>query len=84
VDAYVVACESSSDVGIYAIHQIVGDTIDRLVPFKDKLDFYRLELSGLLASQFPRQSKNKGTGCHSRFKNMDELIQNEAESSKKR
>ncbi|GJX68284.1 hypothetical protein Tco_0304011 [Tanacetum coccineum] len=34
--------------------------------------------------QVPRQSKNKGTGSHSRFKNMDELIQNEAEPSKKR
>nr|GEW40277.1 hypothetical protein [Tanacetum cinerariifolium] len=31
----------------------------------------------------PRHSKNKGTGSHTRWKNMDELIQNEAESSKK-
>ncbi|GKA87244.1 hypothetical protein Tco_0808955 [Tanacetum coccineum] len=32
----------------------------------------------------PRHSKNKGTGSHTWWKNMDELIQNEAESSKKR
>nr|GEX18773.1 hypothetical protein [Tanacetum cinerariifolium] len=32
----------------------------------------------------PRHSTNKGTGSHTRWKNMDELIQNEAESSKKR
>nr|GEU50893.1 FAR1 DNA binding domain, zinc finger, SWIM-type, MULE transposase domain, FHY3/FAR1 family [Tanacetum cinerariifolium] len=31
-----------------------------------------------------RHSKNKGTGSHTRWKNMDELIQNEVESSKKR
>ncbi|GJZ15805.1 hypothetical protein Tco_0551482 [Tanacetum coccineum] len=90
-------------------------TVDRLVPFKDKLDLYRLELSNLLAKaeaevsvlmrvnkkdtfcsmlgvtepesvviKVPRHSTNKGTGYHTRWKNIDELIQNEAESSKKR
>ncbi|GJX80647.1 FAR1 DNA binding domain, zinc finger, SWIM-type, MULE transposase domain containing protein [Tanacetum coccineum] len=115
VDTYAFACESSSSVGIRAIHRIIEDTVDRLVPFKDKLDLYRLELSDLLAKaevdvlvlmrvnkkdtfcsmlgvtepesvviKVPRHSTNKGSGSHSSWKNMDELIQNEAESSKKR
>ncbi|GJT44960.1 FAR1-related sequence 5-like protein [Tanacetum coccineum] len=98
----------SSAAGIRAIRRIFEDTVDRLVPFKDNLDLYRLELSDLLAKalrinkkdtfctmlgvtehecvviKVPRHSKNKGTGAHTRWENMDELIQNEAESSKKR
>nr|GFC23265.1 hypothetical protein [Tanacetum cinerariifolium] len=115
VDTSAFACESSSFIGIRAIHRIVEDTVDRLVPFKDNLDLYRLELSDLLAKakaevlvlmcvnkkdtfclmlgvtepesvviKVQRHSTNKGTGSHTRWKNMDELIQNEAESSKKR
>nr|GEV31301.1 pentatricopeptide repeat-containing protein [Tanacetum cinerariifolium] len=34
--------------------------------------------------QVPKLSKNKGTGSHSRWKNMDELIQIEYKASKKR
>ncbi|GKD05549.1 hypothetical protein Tco_1180523, partial [Tanacetum coccineum] len=105
--------DECSDVGIREIHPIVEDTVDRLVPFKYKLDLYRLELSDLLAQaevnvlvlirinkkdtlclmlgvtepacvviKVPRYSKNKGTGSHSRWKTMDEFIQNEVESSK--
>ncbi|GJT51576.1 FAR1-related sequence 5-like protein [Tanacetum coccineum] len=116
VDTSAVAYESSSAAGIRVIRRIFEDTVDRLVPFKDKLDLYRLELSDLLAKaeeadvpvlmrvnkkdtfcsmlgvtdpervviKVPRHSKNKGTGSHTRWKNMDELIQNESESSKKR
>ncbi|GJY58450.1 FAR1-related sequence 5-like protein [Tanacetum coccineum] len=40
VDTSAFACESSSSVGIRAIRRIVEDNVDRLVPFKDKLDFY--------------------------------------------
>nr|GEU64193.1 hypothetical protein [Tanacetum cinerariifolium] len=114
-NAYVVLCQSSSEAGIREIRRIVKDTVDRLVHFKDKLDFHRLELPDLLAKakfdvlvlmrinkqdtfclmlgsmepervviKVPRHSNNKGTGSHSRWKNMDELVQNEAESSKKR
>ncbi|GJW85152.1 FAR1-related sequence 5-like protein [Tanacetum coccineum] len=75
--------------------RIFEDTVDILVPFKNKLDLYRLELSHLLAKaeaeipesvviKVPRHSTNKGSGSHTRLKNMDELIQNEVESSKKR
>ncbi|GKC50019.1 FAR1 DNA binding domain, zinc finger, SWIM-type, MULE transposase domain containing protein, partial [Tanacetum coccineum] len=115
VDTSAFAYESSSSVGIRKIHRIVEDTVDRLVPFKDKLDLYRLELSDLLAKseaevmvlmrvnkkdtfcsmlgitepesvviKVLRHSTNKGTGSHTRWKIMDELIQNEVESSKKR
>ncbi|GKB55464.1 FAR1 DNA binding domain, zinc finger, SWIM-type, MULE transposase domain containing protein [Tanacetum coccineum] len=115
VDTSAFACESSSSAGICVIRRIVEDTVDRLVPFKDKLDLYRLELSDLLAKaeaevlvlmrvnkkdtfcsmlgvtepesvviKVPRHSTNKGIGSHTRWKNMDELIQNEAETSKKR
>ncbi|GKC53309.1 FAR1 DNA binding domain, zinc finger, SWIM-type, MULE transposase domain containing protein, partial [Tanacetum coccineum] len=115
VDTSAFACESSSSAGIRAIRRIVEDTVDRRVPFKDKLDLYRLKLSDLLAKakaevsvlmrvnkkntfcsmlgatepksvviKVPRHSTNKGTGSHTRWKNMDELIHNEAESSKKR
>nr|GEX19946.1 hypothetical protein [Tanacetum cinerariifolium] len=114
-NAYVVLCQSSSEAGIREIRWIVKDTVDRLVHFKDKLDFHRLELPDLLAKakfdvlvlmrvnkqdtfclmlgsaepkrvviKLPRHSNNKGIGSHSRWKNMDELVQNEAESSKKR
>nr|GEY52794.1 FAR1 DNA binding domain, zinc finger, SWIM-type, MULE transposase domain, FHY3/FAR1 family [Tanacetum cinerariifolium] len=115
VNAYVVSYESSSEAGVREICRIVKDTVDRLVPFKDKLDLYRLELSDLLAKakadvsvlmhvnksttfcsmlgvtepesvvvKVPKHSTNKGIGSRSRWKNMDELIQNEVESSKKR
>nr|GFA49144.1 FAR1 DNA binding domain, zinc finger, SWIM-type, MULE transposase domain, FHY3/FAR1 family [Tanacetum cinerariifolium] len=115
VDTSTDAFESSSDAAIRAIIRIFKDTVERLVPFKDKLDLYRLDLFGLLAKaeadvlvfmrvnkkdtlcsmfgvtepdhvviKVPRHSKNKGTGSHTRWKIMDELIQNEAESSKKR
>nr|GEX24082.1 hypothetical protein [Tanacetum cinerariifolium] len=115
VDTSADAYESSSDVAVRAIRRIFKHTVDRLVPFKDKLDLYRLELSDLLAKEeadvpvlmrvnkkdtfylmlgvtepdrvvikVPSHSKNKGTGSYTRWKNMDELIQNEVESSKKR
>ncbi|GJY97273.1 FAR1-related sequence 5-like protein [Tanacetum coccineum] len=115
VDTSAVACDTSSNAAIRAIRRIFEDTVDRLVPFKEKLDLYRLELSDLLAKaeadvpvlmrvnnkdtfcsmlgvtepervviKVPRHSANKGTGSHKRWKNMDELIQNAAESSKKR
>ncbi|GJV99666.1 FAR1-related sequence 5-like protein [Tanacetum coccineum] len=115
VDTSAFACDSTSSVGILTIRRIVEDTLDRLVPFKDKLDLYRLELSDLLAKEeaevlvlmrvnkkdtfcsmlgvtepervvikVPRHSTNKGTSSHKRWKNMEELIQNEGESSKKR
>ncbi|GKE66788.1 hypothetical protein Tco_1520949, partial [Tanacetum coccineum] len=115
VDTSAVACDTSSNDAIRAIRRIFEDTVDRLVPFKDKLDLYRLELSDLLAKaeadvlvlmrvnnkdtfcsmlgvtepervviKVPRNSSNKGTGSHTRWKNMDELIQNAAGSSKKR
>ncbi|PWA37080.1 zinc finger, SWIM-type, MULE transposase domain, FHY3/FAR1 family [Artemisia annua] len=115
-DATQIAAETSSCSDLRAIRQIVEDTVDRLMPFKDKLEMYRLHLLELLSSaedevpvapnknkadifcsvlgvtepagveiQVPRQSKNKGTGSHSRWKNMDKILRNkEAESSKKR
>nr|GEV36537.1 FAR1 DNA binding domain, zinc finger, SWIM-type, MULE transposase domain, FHY3/FAR1 family [Tanacetum cinerariifolium] len=49
VDTSAVAYESSSAVGIHAICQIFKDIVDRLIPFQDKLDLYRLELSDFLA-----------------------------------
>ncbi|GKD67428.1 FAR1 DNA binding domain, zinc finger, SWIM-type, MULE transposase domain containing protein, partial [Tanacetum coccineum] len=39
-----------SDACFRAIRQIVEDTIDKFVPFKDKLDLYRLKLTDLLAN----------------------------------
>ncbi|GJT28989.1 FAR1-related sequence 5-like protein [Tanacetum coccineum] len=97
VDTSAVMCETSSDAAIRAIQRIFEDTVDRLVPFKDKLDFIRIGYCLILQKQesdvpepetvvikVPRHSANKGTGSHKRWKNMDELIQNAAESSKKR
>ncbi|GJW35502.1 hypothetical protein Tco_0058422 [Tanacetum coccineum] len=46
----VCVCESSSDACFCAIRRIVKDTVDKLFPFKDKLDLYRLELNDLLAN----------------------------------
>ena len=114
-DATLNAAESSSCSDIRTIRQIVEDTVDILMPFKDRLDMYRLRLLDLLSLakvevpdaptnnksdifcsvlgvaepscveiRIPRQSKNKGTGSHSRWKNMDELLRIEAEASKKR
>lgn len=114
-DAAVTASECSTSSDVRAIRRIVEETVDRLIPFKDKLDLYRLHLLDLLSSaedevpvasnknkadlfcsmlgvtepsdvaiQVPRQSKNKGTGSHSRWKNMDEILRKEVEASKKR
>ncbi|GJR09735.1 FAR1 DNA binding domain, zinc finger, SWIM-type, MULE transposase domain containing protein [Tanacetum coccineum] len=49
-DASAGVCESSSDAYFCAIRRIVEDTVDKLVPFKDKLDLYRLKLTDLLAN----------------------------------
>ena len=109
------AAESSSCSAHRAIRQIVEATVDRLMPFKEKLEMYRLQLLDLLSLaedevpvslsnnkadifcsvlgvtepagveiKVPKQSKNKGTGSHSRWKNMDEILSKEAEASKKR
>ncbi|GKD83063.1 hypothetical protein Tco_1349902, partial [Tanacetum coccineum] len=65
VDAYAVACESSSDVGLREIHRIVKDTVD------SKKDILYLMLGVTepvrVVIQVPRQSKNKGTVSHSRW-----------------
>ncbi|GJV71852.1 hypothetical protein Tco_1491847 [Tanacetum coccineum] len=65
VDAYAVACESSSDVGLREIHRIVKDTVD------SKKDILYLMLGVTepvrVVIQVPRQSNNKGTVSHSRW-----------------
>ncbi|GJZ61766.1 hypothetical protein Tco_0617903 [Tanacetum coccineum] len=43
-----------------------------------------LQIPESVVIKVPRHSTNKGSGSHTRWKHMDELIQNEAESSKKR
>ncbi|GJU93001.1 FAR1 DNA binding domain, zinc finger, SWIM-type, MULE transposase domain containing protein [Tanacetum coccineum] len=85
VDTSAVACETSSDAAIRAIQRIFEDTVDRLVPFKESWILYGLDIEPeTVVIKVPRHSANKGTGSHKRWKNMDELIQNAAESSKKR
>ncbi|GJX32285.1 FAR1 DNA binding domain, zinc finger, SWIM-type, MULE transposase domain containing protein [Tanacetum coccineum] len=88
VDTYAVACESSSDASIHAIRCIFKDIVDRLHMRVNKKDTFFLMLGVTeperVVIKVPRHSKNKGTGSHTRWKNMDELIQNKPESSKKR
>ncbi|GJR01058.1 FAR1 DNA binding domain, zinc finger, SWIM-type, MULE transposase domain containing protein [Tanacetum coccineum] len=43
-------CDITVDACFRAIRRIVEDTVDKLVPFKDKLDLYRLKLTDLLAN----------------------------------
>ncbi|GJY18684.1 monothiol glutaredoxin-S7, chloroplastic [Tanacetum coccineum] len=91
VDAYK-SGELHSDACFCVIRRIVEDTVNKLVPFKEKLDLYRLKLTDLLANVeadvpiliVPHQSQNKCTSSHSRWKNADELIQIEAPALKKR
>lgn len=51
-DATLNAAESSSCSDIRTIRQIVEDTVDILMPFKDRLDMYRLRLLDLLSLGF--------------------------------
>nr|GEY45955.1 FAR1 DNA binding domain, zinc finger, SWIM-type, MULE transposase domain, FHY3/FAR1 family [Tanacetum cinerariifolium] len=74
--------DTELDACVHGIRCIVEDTVDRLVPFRDKLDLCRLELTDI--GQGMRQSNSKGIVYHSRWKNAGELIQIEAAASKKR